>query len=300
MTGRKRLSSVLGRYAHTLPLKDGRVASTRFALDQVEVNPVTSAFAPMVNNQRFDVCEMALATYLQARDAGAPITLLPIVLVGQFPHRFLVHRDGGPISGPQDLDGSRIGVRAYSVTTGLWVRGIMAQQYGVDLSSIEWLTFEPPHVSTYVNPPNVKRAPEGTAIQDLLRDGQIDAAIGGGPLLSEPDFNPTVGDPEAAARDWYRTSRMVPINHMVTIRTELARQSPEVVPELMSMFRAAKTMAGPGDSFEQGLGTDPTPIGRKEIEPALSLAIEFAYSQGLITHPFTTDELFDSAAEHAR
>ena len=135
------LTTVVGSYPHTVPLKDGRVGSESVTLRHETVDPVHDAFGAMVNDLKFDVCEMAIATFLQAKAADVPLTLLPVVTVGRFQHRMLVRaRTGGPA--PEDLAGRTVGVRAYTVATGMWVRGLLQQQYGVDSDSVTWQTYE--------------------------------------------------------------------------------------------------------------------------------------------------------------
>src|SRR5262249_23621626 len=144
--GRLLLSTALGKYPHTEPLKDNRISSTLVSLQFAEVAPINRAFAPMVREQRFDVSEMAIAPFLQAKAYGKPLVLLPVVLAARFQQSALLCRTNSDIRGPRDLIGRRVGVRSYSQTTGVWLRGIMADLDGVRADELQWVTFEDAHV----------------------------------------------------------------------------------------------------------------------------------------------------------
>jgi 4,5-dihydroxyphthalate decarboxylase len=125
------LRTAIASYPHVLALKNGIVGSGRLRLGHEEVEPITRAFRRMVRTMDFDVCEIALTTLAQARDYGKPLTALPVVLMRGFHHAALVCPVGSRLRGPADLLGKRIGVRAFSQTTGVWVRGILLEEYGV-------------------------------------------------------------------------------------------------------------------------------------------------------------------------
>ena len=162
MTGSPlRLSAALGPYPHTAPLKDGRVTSPQIVFEHVEINPVNRAFRPMVNDLTYDVSELALVTHMLARTLNGPLRGLPVVLMRQSAHQMLTCRNDSPLRGPADLAGRTIGVRAYTQTTGTWVRGILHDQFGLDLTTLSWVTFEPAHVDGYDDPANCRRAEPG-------------------------------------------------------------------------------------------------------------------------------------------
>ncbi len=267
------LTTVVGSYAHTVPLKDGRVGSESVTLRHETVDPVHDAFGAMVNDLKFDVCEMAIATFLQAKAADVPLTLLPVVTVGRFQHRMLVRaRTGGPA--PEDLAGRTVGVRAYTVTTGMWVRGLLQQQYGVDSDSVTWQTYESPHVAGFTNPPNVLAPTGDGSLAGDAATGVTAAAIVGGAASSD-DLTPVIDDPDEAARAWYAEHRVVPVNHLVTVRSELLADNPGLGAELVRMFSESKALAdAPPDPLAASLGVDPTPVGVDRILPAVEMAAE--------------------------
>src|SRR3974390_2052659 len=136
------LDACFGTYPHTRALKDGAIASDRVALRFNEVEPINKAFLMMVRQEKFDVSEMAIATYLQAKAYGKPLTLLPATMMGRFQHGTMFYNSERGTVTPENLPGRRVGVRAFSQTTGVWLRGILWKDYGLDLNKVKWVTFE--------------------------------------------------------------------------------------------------------------------------------------------------------------
>ncbi len=195
------------------------------ALLHIEPFPVISrAFAPMVRTERFDVSEMAIATFLMARAAGSDLVLLPVVMAARFQNGALLRREADGF-GPADLRGRRIGVRAYSQTTGLWVRGILQEEHGLRPEHARWVTFEDAHVASFRDPPWAERAPAGSDMLAMLRAGALDAAIFGSDLPAGADLATVFPDPDAAGRAFLDRHHLLPVNHMVVVRAEVARQS---------------------------------------------------------------------------
>jgi 4,5-dihydroxyphthalate decarboxylase len=279
----------LGNYPHTKPIKDGSVSSPNLALDFTELDPAHLAFKPMVREQKFDVSEMAIVTYLLAKSYGKPMVLLPAVMLGRFQHHCMSYNSERGTIGPKDLIGRRVGVRAYTQTTGVWLRGILAAEYGVPSAQVQWVTFEDAHVAEYRDPPGVVRAPAGKKLEKMLDDGEIDAAIFGAELPNDPRLKSVIPDPEAAARDWYKKHGVVPINHMVVVSEALSKSRPDVVREIYDLLVRAKRAAMPS----QPSGTDFWPQGVEACRPALAMIIDYAVEQRMIPRRFSVDELFD-------
>src|SRR5437868_5320341 len=114
-----RLRTVLKRYPHTLKLIDGELTDDRVQLDCIAVEPIYRAFAPMARTQAYDVSEMAIVTYLQAKAYDKPLVLLPTVVAARLQQKCLVCNAKRRPMTIGDLPGARIGVRAYSQTTGM-------------------------------------------------------------------------------------------------------------------------------------------------------------------------------------
>jgi 4,5-dihydroxyphthalate decarboxylase len=286
--GRPTLNTMLGNYPNTKALKSRALKSDLVDFDFVEVKVANNLFKSVVRDAKYDLSELAIATYLQAKYYGKPYTLIPAVLVSRGQHHTIAYNGDRGTLKPQDLHGKRVGVRAYTVTTGAWVRGILASEYGIDISKVEWITFEDPHVAEYKDPPIVKRAPEGKEMLQMLLDGEVDAAIVGD-KLPDPRLKYLVPDPEAAAKAWAERHGGLPINHMVVVREEIAEKRPDVVKDVFRLLHESKRAAGLPD----GGMYDPYRYGVEACGPILEVIIDFCFKQQLIGRRMSVDELFD-------
>jgi len=214
-----KLHTMLGNYPNTQALKSGEIRSDLVDFDFVEVKVANQLFKQVVREAAYDLAELAIVTYLQARTYGKPYVLLPAVVVGRGQHHTIAYNAERGVLKPTELAGKRVGVRAYTVTTSTWVRGILEQDYGVDLGKIEWVTFEDPHVAEYRDPDFVKRAPPGKELVQMLLDGELDAAVVGD-KLPDPRLRHLFPDVETVARKWAESHGGVPINHMVVLRQD--------------------------------------------------------------------------------
>jgi 4,5-dihydroxyphthalate decarboxylase len=283
------LSACLGTYPHTKALKDGTVKSDRVALNFTEINPVNRAFLLMAREQKFDVCEMAIVTYLQAKAYGKPLMLVPATMLGRFQHGALLYNAERGVLRPQDLPGRRVGVRAFSQTTGVWIRGILWKDYGLDLATVKWVTFEDAHVAEYRDPPGVERAAAGKDLTQMLIDGQLDAAIFGGAMPNDPRLKSVIPDPDTAGREWYKKHGTVPVNHMVVVKDSLAKSDPGAVREVFRMLLDSKKAAG----LPKADAVDFVPFGFDAVRPALELMSSYAVEMKLVPRRYEVEELFD-------
>jgi 4,5-dihydroxyphthalate decarboxylase len=282
------LRTAIGHYPHTEALRDGRVSSSLVTLRFADIPTINRAFAPMVREQRFDVSEIAIATFLQAKAYGKPLVLLPVTLAARFQQSALLCRADSDISGPGDLAGRRVGVRAYSQTTGVWLRGILADAHGVRPEQVRWITFENAHVAEASDPPWAERAAPGKELLAMLRQGELDAVVVGNDVPDDSTLRTVFPDPEASAQAFWNEHGFVPVNHMVSVTSELARSRTDLILELVRLFRAAKAAAPPrADS------RDPYPIGRAALEPAVSLALRYTAEQGLLPRPLGIDDVWE-------
>ena len=285
-----KLHTMLGNYANTQPLKSGAVKSDLVDFDFAEVKVANTLFKSVVRDAKYDVAELAIATYLQAKSFNKPYVLVPVVVVSRGQHHTIAYNAERGTLKPTELNGKRVGVRAYTVTTGCWVRGILASDYGIDINSIEWITFEDPHVAEYHDPALVKRAPQGKDMLQMLLDGEIDAAIVGD-KLPDPRLKHLIADHEAAAKRWAERHGGVPINHMVVVRESLSRSRPDVVCDVFLKLHESKRAAG----FADGGPLDPYRFGVEACRPILEIIIDFCHRQKLIERRIAVDELFDDA-----
>ena len=285
----RRLKALLGDYPGTLALKKGEVRSDRIAFDFADVKVPSSAFKRVVRDIEFDVGELAVFTYIIARAFNRPVELLPVVLLARFQHSYLLYNAERGVIRPGDLNGKRIGIRSYSVTTSAWLRGILQADAGVDPKSITWVTFEDPHVAEFKDPPNVERAAEGKELTEMLFAGEIDAMVGTDRLAKDDRLRTVFPDPAAAADDWHKRYGAIQINHMVTVSEKLARENPDIVREIYRLLTESKKAGG----LPTGAGPDLNPMGVEANRRNLEVAIDYCHRQGLIPRKFTVDELFD-------
>jgi 4,5-dihydroxyphthalate decarboxylase len=283
---------------------DGTVRPDGLELQYVQIDPITSAFRRMVRNLEFDICEMALSTYLCAKSYGKPITAIPVFLKRGFHHGSIVCNVNSGIKTPKDLEGRTIGVnRGYTVTTGLWARGILQTEYGVDLRTITWAATEDEHVAEYQAPGNVDYSHRGKSVIDLLRFG-IGAAVGD-IRPDPPDIQRLIPDARDAGFAYFRKTGVYPINHALVIKDSLLTEEPQLAQVLFRAFQKAKKIylahldAGQNLSVPdetaianmQVVG-DPLSFGVGANRKALETIVQFAVDQQIIQEAFRPEDLF--------
>jgi 4,5-dihydroxyphthalate decarboxylase len=273
-----RLRTLLGDHKCTAALKNGSIKSDLVAFDFADYSPTNKGFKPMVREQAFDVAEMAIVTYLMAKGFDKPMVLLPSVVLARFQHSYALYNPSKGSLKPADLNGKRVGIRSFTTTTGAWLRGILANDYGVDLNGIDWVTFEDAHVAEFVD--TSKRAAAGKEIIRMLLDGELDAVLG--ERSDHPGLKPLFADAEREEQAWFARHGVIPINHMVVVSRELSRTHPQAVREVARLLKesAAQAPASPRFSVEQ-------------IRRSLELIVRYCAEQGLIPRAYAVDELFD-------
>jgi 4,5-dihydroxyphthalate decarboxylase len=294
MTGTIMLHTAVANYPHVRALKDGSVTSERVRFDFEEVPVITRAFRRMVRTLDFDLCEIALTTMAQAHRYGKPIKALPIVVMRGFHHAALVCPVGSAITGPADLRGKKVGVRAWSQTTGVWMRGIMLDEYGVDHRDITWVTEEDAHLAEYTDPPNLRRIAPGQDLKAMLLAGEIDAgiAIAG---VDPASVRPVINDPMAAAATWFAKTGAYPVNHLLCVKTALVDTAPWLPDELLRLFVAAKSAAKEPSSetrFAGIVGAEVLPYGLEANRKGIELCLRYATEQGLVPRVYDVAEVF--------
>lgn len=282
------LRVAIGDYPHTLPLKRGEITSPMLKLEFVEKKPMHTAFKPMVREHAFDASELALVTVLQAKAYNKGLRLLPAAMLSRFQHHTCLYNSARGELSPADLAGKRIGLRSYSQTTGAYIRGIIENDYGVDLSGVQWVIFEDGHVAEAKDPDDVVRAKPGADMTQMLIEGELDAAIYGAAMPDDPRLKSVIPNPDAAALDWYRKYGVVPVNHMIVVTDEVARAQPEAVAEFYRLLEEGKKAAGLPKAGE----IDATPFGRDANRPCLEMLIGYAVQQNLIPRRLAVDELW--------
>jgi 4,5-dihydroxyphthalate decarboxylase len=287
-------------------LKHGSVKPEGFELDFEEVPVLVHAFRRMVRGLEFDVCEMALTTYLCAKEHGVKFTGIPIFLVRAFHHGAILHNINHPIKDPRALEGKRVGVnRGYTVTTGVWARSVLQSEYGVDLNKVTWVLSGDEHVQAYQPPSNVVPIEDGKDIEQMLLDGELSAAIN---IKAEhPDIQPIISDPDGAGIAAYKANGHYPINHLVVIRDEILEKYPDVAVSIFNAFAESKRIylerllngkiEKPTEMDElyiqiNEMGGDPLPYGIPPNLGMLDNLFSTAASQQILKKPVDLNKVF--------
>jgi 4,5-dihydroxyphthalate decarboxylase len=301
------LKTVTRTQGNNRALKEGAVRPRTVELEFVEVDPLIDAFRRMVRGLEFDVSEMAMTTYLAAREHGKRFTALPVFLVRAFHHGAILVNAKSGIRAPKDLEGKRVGVnRGYTVTTGVWARSVLQHQYGVDLSKITWVLSGDEHVAEFKPPANVVPLEKGRKMADLLASGELPAAIG--VEVDNPDVKPLIANPKEAGFEALATRGHYPINHTVVVKDELLAARPGLAADLFEAFAESKrryveklragAIEKPTAADEmhkrvmQVTGSDPLPYGVEPNRATLDELMASAKEQGIIRRAFTMEELF--------
>lgn len=314
------LKITIATYGHTLALKQGKVPIQGVAAEFVEVKPIVAAYRRMVRDLEFDVCEIAAGTYMIAREAGVPFTALPVFTYRRFHHGGFVCRDDSGIRTPKDLEGKSVGVRAWSVSTGIWTRGILQNEYGVDLPKITWVVDDEEHVQSLRLPPYVVHAPAGRSLAGMMAAGELQAAFtdnAGIGRAGPPQENWNAGSPPPASyvplfpdaqrleAEWFRRTGIYPVHGLIAVKDALLQQHPWLAKALFDAFVESKTRyiaqleaqqpVSDQDDYYRRMAAivgDPVPCGLLANRPAIEAMIRYCHQQGLLARRYTAAELF--------
>jgi 4,5-dihydroxyphthalate decarboxylase len=323
MATEPRLKIAIADYGHTRAVKAKKVPIEGIEPDFVQVVPIIGAFRRMVRDLEFDICEMAPTTYMIARARGAPYIALPIFLMRRFHHGGFIVRPDARIREPKDLEGKKVGVRAYSVTTGVWTRGIFVNEYGLDSSKVTWVVDDEEHVSALKLPSNVVHAPEGKSLQGMMKSGEIQAGFAGpagvgrsGPPISGWDkaadtavaadtYPELIANVEKVEAEWFHRTGIYPIHGLIVVKDEHIKRYPWLPRALMKAFVAAKKpyleelKRGQGDSAEDkryraffSLMSDPLPYGMTANRSSIEALVTYSLQQELIPSRPKLDQVF--------
>jgi 4,5-dihydroxyphthalate decarboxylase len=318
-----KLTVTLGDYPHGQALLDGRVPVEGYETAPVRVRPIIGAYRRMIRDLEFDVCELAPTSYLMARQEGIRLTGIPVFLNRRFHHGDIQCAAGSGIRVPADLEGRRVGVRAYTVTTGVWVRGVLQEQYGVDVEKITWVVDDDDHIEGRT-PANVERVTDGRSLGELLRAGEIDAAFtgnagtgragapaagwtaaaepaatGGSGDAADSGPYPLFADADVLGADWYLRTSIYPLHSVVALRSELVEREPGLATALYAALAESKRRQVATDPEwtevprfarqARQIGGDPIPYGIGANEASLRALVRYSREQGLLDADFPTD-----------
>ena len=271
----------------TMAMKDGRVTSDLVKLDFCGPKLAHNGFKAMIRENGFDAGELAIVTYFQAKAYGKPFVLLPIPISGRTQHHCIgFNKELGHLD-PKDIEGKKVGVRTYAQTTGLWVKGILQHEYGVDLDKVTWMTIDESHLAEYQDPPNCERLPKTANLGQMMLDGELAAAILGNDMPKDPRVQTLIPNPFAGAEEWCRREQVLPINHMFVVHQSLSKEHPEVVREIYRMLVESRNLAP--ESVTAAL----PPVGMEANRKTLEMAMEWTFEQKMIPRRLSFDELFD-------
>lgn len=286
-TGPFELMANVTLFPSTKALLAGDISSDLVKFKFAGLKNAHAGFKDMLRRGKFDLSEMAVATLLQAQEYDKPFSLLPLVVLGRFQHHCIGYNtDVHAHLNPADLAGKTVGVRSYTQTTGLWVRGILQNEYGVDPDSVNWLCFDQPHLEEYSDPASVSWGEAGKDPVAMLLNGELDAAILGMNMPKDPRIKTLIPNPHEAALAWYEREKFVPPNHFLIVPNDLCDQRPDLVREVWRMLVESR-----GHAKLEG-DIDAWPVGIEANRAALECAIKYATQQHMITKPMTVDDLF--------
>ncbi len=305
--GKVHLTAVSRTQGNNEALKNGTEKPDGFELEFEEVPVLVQAFRRMVRGLEWDVCEMAITTYICAKAHGKAFTALPVFLVRGFHHNAIVYNTKSGIRTPKDIEGRRVGVnRGYTVTTGVWVRGILQDEFGVDLSKVTWVLSGDEHVAEYRPPSNVIPMRPGTTLEEMLISGEIDAVVG--VEIASPEIAPLIPNPDDTAYEALKTRGLYPINHLVVVKDELLAKYPDLAADLFGAFARSKqlyvdklragSIANPDSTdrmYSKVLeitGADPLPYGIEPNRATIETLLDHAISQSIIDERPAIKSLF--------
>lgn len=313
-----KLTIAVAEYPHTSAVRSGAIPIAGVTPEIITVQPQIAAFRRMVREVEFDVCELAPTTYIIARAYGAPFIALPIFVMRRFHHDGLLIRPDAGIGQPRDLEGKKVGVRAYSVTTGVWTRQILIEEFGLDSAKVNWVVDDEEHVTQLKLPPNVTRTQPGRSLADMMEAGELAAgfaanagigrtgAPGAGWKEVEANYPELLPNHVELAKEWYGRTGIYPMHGTIVVRESVLKAHPWVAQSLFEAFSTAKDQwlarleeRGPANATEQRyaalrdiVGRDPLPYGMEANMPTIQALEETAFKQGLTPRRMSVDELF--------
>ena len=318
MAAKVHLRIAVAEHPHTSAVRNGSIPIEGVDAEIITVEPQIGAFRRMVRQVEFDVCEIAPTTYIIARAYGAPFKALPVFVVRRFHHAGLLIRPDAGIKTPKDLEGHKVGVRAYSVTTGVWTRGILIDEYGLDSSKVTWVVDDEEHVTQLKLPDIVIHSPMGRSLADMMADGELVAGFaaaagigrsgsptGGWKTLENdyPDLFPNAAELES---EWYARTGIYPMHGTIVVKDSVLAEHPWVAKSLYDAFSRAKSEwverlhSGAATTatdkkylaLSKVVGRDPMPYGIEANIKTIEALEDTSFKQKLTPRRMSLEELF--------
>ncbi|MHB8283993.1 MAG: substrate-binding domain-containing protein [Caulobacteraceae bacterium] len=288
------LPTNLAEYPVTAALRDGRVSSDLVTLDFCGPQSASSGFKDMVRRGKYLAGELAIVTFLQAKVYDHPFVMLPFPVSGRTQHHCIGYNQELGSLHPKDIEGKKVGVRTYAQTTGMWVRGILQHEYGVDLDKVNWLTIDEGHLPEYRDPATCTRLPAGSSLTDMMFAGEIAAGLMGADMPKDPRIATLIPNAIEEGAKWSKREGLIPINHMFVVHADVAKNHPEEVREIFRLLVDSRAAA------PESVTAKLPPIGVEANRKGLQMAIDLSFEQKIIPRRFSVDELFDGLPDDLR
>jgi 4,5-dihydroxyphthalate decarboxylase len=309
-------------YDRMVPLAVGEVQPSGLNVNFIDVQHPRDIFDRMIANREFDACELSASEYITRHVSGdRSFVAIPVFASRTFRHSFIcVNTD--KIKEPKDLNGKRVGVQLYTMTAAVWIRGVLQHDYGVDLSTIEWVegkmegpgSHGKPSALPPLAPVKITANTDPTkSLSDLLEAGEIDATIGADIpecLGRAPHIRRLFPDFKKVEMDYYKRTGIFPIMHLVALRREYYEANRFVASALFNALNDSKELARKRmeflgalrymlpwlsqdlDDIKEVFGGDCWPYGLEENRKTLEALVQFLYDQSMIDKIVPIEELF--------
>ncbi|HEY7301487.1 MAG TPA: hypothetical protein VH684_26655 [Xanthobacteraceae bacterium] len=312
-----RLTFACGFYDRTEALRTRDVVPKDIDLDFVAIDSPRETFDRMGGKQEFDVSEFSSSEYISRYARGnCPFLALPVFPSRVFRHRYIFVNRRAEIRGPKDIEGKRVGVALYTMTAAVWIRGHLAHDYGVDLSTVRWVEGAINHPGRHGEPsappllqrPSIEYDQQGRPLGELLAAHEIDVLIGTQYPEPHPDIVPLFPNTRVVEREFYLRTRIFPIMHLIVIRRDVYDRNPFVADSLYQAFVEAKKLAlarmhkghplmlpwvhDDIHEIDEVFGGDPYPYGIESNRPTLEALVRYLTEQHFIPRPIPIEELF--------
>lgn len=317
---RRQITIAGGAYDRTQALIDGTIKPEGLDLNWLTL-PYHEIWTRMLNYYDFDASELSLSSYLIGKTNGKPLIAIPVFPARAFRHSYIFINTKNGVKEPKDLTGKRVGLAEFQQTATVWARGMLQHEYGVALEKIRWFSWSKSRMEVEMAKQyDIQPIPAGTAPDQLLIEGELDAIIGATlfpSLLNGPaHIRRLFGNYEDVEAAYFKKTGIFPIMHTVAMREELWKEFPWVAISLFKAFQKSKELAyqilndtnaykisiawfrKPMREQKEILGDDPWPYGLEKNRRTVETLMSYQLEQGMINEKLPLEELFASNTHH--